>query len=71
MGGIIVLWLVLAGMKYVMPVAEHHDYLIESVELLGSDEKTEYIRAKEALKIKLKGNIKNDLPICLKFVNLI
>ena len=71
MGGIIVLWLVLAGMKYVMPVAEHHDYLIESVELLGSDEKTEYIRDKEALKIKLKGNIKNDLPICFKFVNLI
>lgn len=58
MGGIIVLWFVLAGVKYVMPVAEHHDYLIGSVELLGSDEKNNYIRDKVTLEIDFKDNIK-------------
>ena len=43
-----------------------HDYLIESVELLGSNEKIDYARDTEALKINLKGDIKNDLPICFK-----
>ena len=43
-----------------------HDYLIESIELLGSDEKIEYIRDEEALKINLKNEIKKDLPICFK-----
>ena len=43
-----------------------HDYLIESVELLGSDEKINYTRDEKALTIKVKGEIKNDLPICFK-----
>lgn len=41
-------------------------FLIESVELLGSDEKIDFIRDEEALKINLKGELKNDLPICFK-----
>ena len=40
------------------------DCIIESVELLGSDEKIDYVRDEEALKINLKGEFKNDLPIC-------
>ena len=44
----------------------HHDYLIESIELLGSDEKIDYVRDDDALKINLKYDIKNDLPICFK-----
>lgn len=43
-----------------------NDFLIESVELLGSDEKIDYVRDEEALKINLKGEFKNDLPICFK-----
>lgn len=43
-----------------------HDYLIESVTLLGSDEKIEYSRTDEYLEINLKGELKNDLPICFK-----
>lgn len=43
-----------------------HDYLIEKIELLGSDEKIEYTRDEESLKIKLKGEPKNDFPICFK-----
>ena len=43
-----------------------HDYLIESVELLGSDEKINYTRDDKALTIKLKCEIKNDLPVCFK-----
>ncbi len=43
-----------------------HDYLIESVELLGSDEKIDYSRDENSLKIELKGEFKNDLPICFK-----
>ena len=45
---------------------EKHNYLIEDVELLGSDEKLEFTRDEEALKISLKGELKNDLPICFK-----
>lgn len=44
----------------------NHDYLIESVELLGSKEKISFTRDDKALTIKLKGEIKNDLPICFK-----
>ncbi len=43
-----------------------HDYLIESIELLGSNETIEFSRDEEALKINLKGELKNDLPICFK-----
>ena len=43
-----------------------HDYLIESIELLGSDEKIDFIRDEEALKINLKGEFINDFPICFK-----
>lgn len=42
------------------------DYLIESIELLGSDEKIDYSRDENSLKITLKTKIKNDLPICFK-----
>ncbi|MCR4594314.1 MAG: alpha-L-fucosidase [Clostridiales bacterium] len=43
-----------------------HDYPIESIELLGSDEDLEYDRNENALEIKVKGNIENDLPQCFK-----
>lgn len=43
-----------------------HDYLIESIELLGSDEKIDYSRDENSLKITLKTEIENDLPICFK-----
>ena len=43
-----------------------HDYLIESIELLGSDEKIDCSRDENSLKIEIKGEIKNDLPICFK-----
>ena len=43
-----------------------HDYLIESVELLGSNEKIEFTRDEDSLKINIKSEIKNDLPICFK-----
>lgn len=43
-----------------------HDYLIESVELLGSDEKVRFERTKEYLKINLETEIQNDFPICFK-----
>ena len=42
------------------------DCIIESVELLGSDEKIDFVRDEEALKINIKGEFKNDLPICFK-----
>ena len=42
------------------------DFFIENVELLGSNEKIDYTRDKEALKINLKGEFENDLPICFK-----
>lgn len=40
-----------------------HDYLIQSIELLGSDEKIDFDRNEEYLEINLKGDFKNDLPI--------
>ena len=43
-----------------------HDYLIENIELLGSDEKINFTRTEEYLEINLKGDFKNDLPICFK-----
>ena len=43
-----------------------HDYLIESVELLGSNENIEYTRDEDALRIILNEEPKNDLPICFK-----
>ena len=43
-----------------------HDYLIESVELLGSDEKITFDRNEECLEISINSELKNDLPICFK-----
>ncbi|MBQ6898790.1 MAG: alpha-L-fucosidase [Clostridia bacterium] len=43
-----------------------HDCFIESVSLLGSDEKIEFERNEEYLEINLKGEIENDLPLCFK-----
>ncbi len=43
-----------------------HDYLIESIELLGSDEKIEFERTEEELKITLQNEPQTDLPICFK-----
>lgn len=43
-----------------------HDYLIESIELLGSDEKIIFDRNEDYLEINLKGDFKNDLPLCFK-----
>ena len=43
-----------------------HDFLIESIELLGSDEKIDFVRDENALKIDLKGKLKSDLPVCFK-----
>ena len=43
-----------------------HDYLVENIELLGSDEKINFTRTEEYLEINLKGDFKNDLPICFK-----
>ena len=43
-----------------------HDFLIESVELLGSDEKIKYIRNEEGLEITLKEKPDTDLPLCFK-----
>ena len=43
-----------------------HDFLIENIELLGSDEKIGFERTDEYLEINLKGELRNDLPICFK-----
>ncbi len=43
-----------------------HDYLIESVELLGSEEIVHYDRNGEFLEINISGELKNDLPVCFK-----
>ena len=43
-----------------------HDYLIESIELLGSDEKISFTRTDEYLEIQLENEPKNDLPLCFK-----
>jgi hypothetical protein len=40
--------------------------LIESIELLGSDEKISFTRDEKALTIKLRNLPENDLPICFK-----
>ena len=38
----------------------------QMVELLGSDEKLDYIRDDKALTINVNGEFENDLPICFK-----
>ena len=43
-----------------------HDYLIESIELLGSDEKITFDRNEESLEISLSSELKSDLPLCFK-----
>ncbi len=43
-----------------------HDYLIESVKLLGSDEKLTYCRNEECLEIQLKNEPSDGLPQCFK-----
>ncbi len=43
-----------------------HDYLIESVELLGSEEKISFERTEESLKITLKTKPATDKPLCYK-----
>lgn len=45
---------------------KEHDFLIESIELLGSDEKIEYVRTEDALEITVNGKIENDYPQCFK-----
>lgn len=43
-----------------------HDYLIEGVELLGSEEKITFDRNEECLEINLQSEPTTDLPICFK-----
>lgn len=43
-----------------------HDYLIEGIELLGSNEKIDFERNDKCLKISLKKKPETDLPICFK-----
>ena len=43
-----------------------HDYLIEKIELLGSDEEVSFDRNEEYLEIRLKNKPENDLPICFR-----
>ena len=43
-----------------------HDYLIESVKLLGSDEEISFNRTEEYLEINLSNEPENDLPVCFK-----
>ncbi len=43
-----------------------HNYLIESVELLGYSDKIDYTRDKNALTIRTNYEFNNDLPICFK-----
>lgn len=45
---------------------ECHNYLIESVELLGSNEAVDFHRTEEYLEINLQDTFDNDLPICFK-----
>ena len=45
---------------------ERHDILIEEITLLGSDEKIEYIRDTDSLKIKLASVPITDMPICFR-----
>ena len=45
----------------------HHDFVIEDVELLGSDVKIEFERTTDSLDIHIrKESIKDDLPICFR-----
>lgn len=44
----------------------HHDFLIEDIELLGSDEKIVYDRNEEWLEVQLNKEPVTDLPICFK-----
>ncbi len=43
-----------------------HDYIIDNITLLGSDEKIEFERNEEALYININSELKTDLPICFK-----
>lgn len=43
-----------------------HDYLIENICLLGSEEKVDFDRNENCLEIRLKDKPKGDLPICFK-----
>ena len=43
-----------------------HDYLVESVSLLGSDEEIEWDRNEDYLEIRLDKKPENDLPVCFK-----
>ncbi len=43
-----------------------HDYLIESIKLLGSEETIDFLRNAEHLEITLKNEPETDLPICFK-----
>ena len=43
-----------------------HDFLIESIELLGNDGKLDFTRNEEYLEINIKCDFDNDLPICFK-----
>ena len=45
---------------------EYHDYFIESVSLLGSDEDIEFTRNEEYLEINLKAEPEGDLPLCFR-----
>lgn len=45
---------------------EHHNYLVESVTLLGSDEQIAFERNEDCLEIHLKEAPANDFPICFK-----
>ena len=45
---------------------EHHNYLVESVTLLGNDEPVAFERNQDCLEIRLKEAPTNDLPICFK-----
>ena len=42
------------------------DFLIEGVELLGSDEKPDFTRTEEYLEIRLNKLPENDLPLCFR-----
>ncbi len=43
-----------------------HDYLIESVELLGGNDEIDFIRNEECLQINLRNEPETDLPLCFK-----
>lgn len=43
-----------------------HDFLIESIKLLGSEEEIQFERTNEALEISLKQTPESDLPQCFK-----